>query len=113
MAINPDILYSSMLTEAQSSFGAGWDAIKTYAPAEFKKLTTQLVDIANNVAKYELDPNQGFSPETGKLLLKMQLNATESVLVAVSTLTLLAVQNAINGILQILKNTFSELVPIL
>lgn len=102
-----------MTNTAQGAFGDGWNNVKNYAPAEFKKIASQLVDIAENVAKYKLDNSQGFSPETGKLLLKMQVNATQSVLVAVSSLTLLAVENAINGIFAVLKSTFSELVPIL
>ena len=113
MELNSNKVYAKILGEASSAFGDGWDAIKTYAPGEFKKIATQLVEIAENVAKYQLDNSQGFSPETGKLLLKMQLNATEGVLVALSTLTFIAVQQAINGILDVLKNTFVELIPII
>lgn len=113
MELNFENLYSAILGEASSAFGDGWNSIKDYAPAELKKISTQLIDIAENVAKYELDNSQGFSPETGKLLLRMQLNATEGVFVAVSALTMIAVQNAINGILSVIKNTFIKLVPIL
>lgn len=100
-----------MLDSASQSFGDGWNSIKNYAPSEFKKMANQLLDIAENVKKYLEDETQGYSPETGKILLQMQVRATESVLVAISSLTLLAVQNAINGIFDILKSTFSELVP--
>lgn len=113
MELNFNNLLNEMLGAAEGAFGDGWSNVKNYAPGEFKKISSQLLEIADNVAKYKLDNSQGFSPETGKLLLKMQVNATHSVLVAVSTLTLLAVQNAINGIFEVLKNTFSELVPVL
>lgn len=113
MELNFDNLFSALLGAAEQEFGEGWNSIKKYAPAEFKKIATQLLDIAENVAKYHMDNSQGFSPETGKLLIKMQITATEGVLVAVSTLTLIAVQNAINKMLDVLKNAFTELVPIL
>jgi len=113
MEFNFQNVYSSILSEASSAFEDGWESIKGYAPGEFKKIAIQLVEIAENVSKYEIDNNQGYSPDVGKLLLKMQLIATESVLVAISTLLLITVQKAINGILEILKQTFSELIPIL
>lgn len=95
-----------MLQSGSDAFGDGWDSVKDYAPAEFKKISSQIVEIAENVAKYELDESQGYSPETGKVLLQMQRTATESVLVAMSTLTIIAVQNAINAMMQVLKETF-------
>jgi hypothetical protein len=113
MELNFDNLLSSITDAASSAFGEGWESIKDYAPAEFKKISTQLIDIVENVANYEEDESQGYSPETGKILFKMQLTASESVLVAISALTLIAVQNAINRILDVLKNTFVELIPII
>lgn len=106
MPINVDDVFGKMMTAAGQAFGNGWDSIKGYAPAEFKKMAVQLVDIAENVAKYQLDPSTGYSAATGKLLFQMQRNATEGVLVAVSTLTLIMVQNAINAILAVLSQTF-------
>jgi hypothetical protein len=106
MALDFDEVFGKMMDAAADAFEDGWDSVKDYAPAEFKKMATQLVDITENVARYENDNTKGYSPETGKVLLQMQRNATESVLVAVSTLTLIAVQKAINTILQVLKDTF-------
>ena len=113
MKLTINNIYKTILGEANDAFGDGWDSIKNYAPIEFKKMSTQLKDIAKNIAKYAIDPDDGYSPHTGKILLKMQVIATESVLVAISTLTLIAVQNAINNIFEALKQTFSELIPIL
>ncbi len=106
MEITFDNVYNKMLRSASDAFGDGWTSVKNYAPAEFKKISSQIVEIIENVAKYALDNTRGYSPETGKVLLQMQRTATESVLVAISTLTLIAVQNAINGIFQVLKDTF-------
>jgi hypothetical protein len=107
MEINFDNVLDTMLETASDAFDDGWDAVKIYAPAEFKKISAQIVEIAENVVKYEINEDQGYSPETGKLLLQMQRNATEGVLVAISTLTLIAVQNAINAIFKVLRDTFS------
>jgi len=110
MAIAADEVYSNIIDAAEGAFKDGWDAVKTYAPAEFKKMALQLVEIAENVALYEIDKTQGYSPKTGKLLFKMQRTACESVLVAVSQLTLLAVQNALNAIMKVLKETIGGVI---
>ena len=110
MDINADEIYSKMIGAAEGAFKDGWGAVKTYAPAEFKKMSIQLAEIAQNVALYEIDNTQGYSPETGKILFKMQTTACESVLVAVTHLTLSAVQNAINAILKVLRETFGGVV---
>jgi hypothetical protein len=107
MALNVDDVFGQMMGAGAAAFSDGWAEIKGYAPGEFKKMAVQLVDIAENVAAYELDSSKGYSPETGKLLLQMQKRALEGVLVAVTTLTLIAVQNAINAILDVLKGAFS------
>ncbi len=106
MEITFENVLNNMLESASGAFEDGWDSVKAYAPAEFRKISSQIVDITENVAKYELDNSQGYSPETGKILLQMQRTATEGVLIAVSTLTLIAVQKAINAIFKILKDTF-------
>lgn len=110
MSINTDDLYSKIINAAEGAFEDGWDAIKTYAPAEFKKMAVQLAEIAENVALYEVDHSQGYSPKTGKLLFKMQRTACESVLVAVSQLTLIAVQKALNAIMKVLRETIGGVI---
>jgi hypothetical protein len=113
MEFNFDNLFSTILSEATDAFGDGWMEIKDYAPAEFKKISVQLIEIAKNVALYNIDESQGYSQETGKILFEMQYISTQSVLVAVSTLIKITVQNILNRIIKVLKDTFSELVPIL
>ncbi|MGC4089900.1 MAG: hypothetical protein QM756_18835 [Polyangiaceae bacterium] len=113
MSVQVDDILKKMLDAGAAAFGQGWSHVKAFAPVEFKKIALQLAEIAENVAKFELDPNDGFSPETGKLLVKMQRNATESVLVAVSALTLIAVQKALDGIFAVLKAAFSSTLGLL
>ena len=110
MDVSADELYARISDAAEGAFQDGWQAVKTYAPAEFRKMSIQLAEIAKNVALYKIDHNQGYSPETGKMLFQMQRIACESVLVAVTQLTLLAVQKAINAIMKVLKDTFSGII---
>jgi hypothetical protein len=110
MNINADDIFNKMISAAEGAFGEGWSAVKIYAPAEFKKMSVQLAEIAKNVAVFQIDNTQGYSPETGKLLFQMQRTACESVLVAVTHLTLLAVQSALNAIINVLKDTFKGII---
>lgn len=106
MSVKVDELFDEMMNAGATAFGSGWSAVAKYAPAEFRKMAIQLADIAANVAAYEADPDKGYSPETGKVLLTMQKRALESVLVATTELTLIAVEKAINAILDVLARTF-------
>ncbi len=104
---NKSNVLKTMKAEAIIAFGDGWDEIKEYAPAEFEKMAVQIVSIAKNVALYESSNKQkGYSAQTGKILLKMQRTAMESVFVAVSALVLVTIQKAINAIFKVLKQTF-------
>tara|TARA_R110002073_G_scaffold237348_3_gene398368 strand:- start:361 stop:708 length:348 start_codon:yes stop_codon:yes gene_type:complete len=107
MEFNKANLLKTMKSEAITAFGDGWEEIKAYAPIEFEKMAVQLVNITKNVALYKSsDKKKGFSPATGKALLKMQRTAMESVFIAVTGLILLTIQKAINAIFKVLKDAF-------
>jgi hypothetical protein len=110
MDIGADEIFKKMIDAAEGAFDEGWEAVKVYAPAEFKKMSVQLVEIVENVSLYEIDKTQGYSIKTGKILFQMQRTACESVLVAVTHLTLIAVQKALNAIMKVLRETFSGLI---
>ena len=110
MPINADEIFAEMMDAAEGAFMDGWVAVKTYAPAEFKKMAVQLAEIAENVALYEMDKTQGYPLKTGKILFKMQRTACESVLVAVTQLKIIAVQKALNAIMKVLRDTFSGII---
>jgi hypothetical protein len=95
-----------LLEGAAISFGKDWGTIESYARTEFQKMAIQLADIADNVAQYELDNSKGYSPETGKALIRMQRNACESVFVAMTHLTLVAVQNMLDEVFSSLRSAF-------
>jgi len=106
MTTSADEIFSKISDAAQDAFKDGWAAVKDYAPAEFRKMAVQLESIAENLAKYEINSEDGYSPATGKILFRMQRTACESVLVAVTQLTLIAVQKALNAIIKVLKDAF-------
>ena len=106
MSVSAEEIFGKISDAAEGAFKEGWAAVKDYAPAEFKKMAVELESIAKNVAAYKLDNNQGYSPATGKILFRMQRRASESVLVAVTQLTLIAVEKAINAIIKALKEAF-------
>jgi hypothetical protein len=110
MEINVDDIIKKMMDAAEDAFEDGWDLVKNYAPGEFKKMAVNLADIAQNVAQFELDNSQGYPPKTGKVLFKMQVDSCIAVLVAVTQLTIITVQKAINAILQVIKETFTGII---
>ena len=110
MAATADDILKKIMGAAESSFSDGWSAVKQYAPVEFKKMAIQIEEIAANVAKYKVDKKQGYSEETAKLLFSMQRHACESVLVAVTHLTMVAVQKALDAIINVLKNAFKGVI---
>ena len=110
MAATAEQIFDKIMGAAEASFKDGWSAVRDYAPAEFRKMAIQIEEIASNVAKYKLDPNEGYSPETGKLLFKMQRQACERVLVAVTQLTMISVQKALDAVVKVLKNSFKGVI---
>jgi hypothetical protein len=110
MGIRPDDIYEKIIGAAEGAFKEGWEAVSSYAPVEFRKMSIQLAEIADNVALYEQDNTRGYPPETGKILFRMQRVACESVLVAVTQLTLDAVQDALNAIMDVLKEAFGGVI---
>ena|ERR1700741_1779413 len=103
-------IFEEMMQAGEKAFGEGWSAVAAYAPAEFRKMAIQITEIAQNVAKYKLDKSEGYSPQTGKLLMKMQRTAAESVLVATTQLNLIAVQKAMDAIYKVLRKSFKGIV---
>jgi hypothetical protein len=112
MTLDVDNLLKTMLGAAATAFGTQWSIAKGFVPSELKKMAMQLADIAGNVTKHELDPNDGYPIATGRILLQMQRQSLEATLTAVTALTLIAVQSAIDKILQVVKATFGQLLGV-
>jgi Na+/H+-translocating membrane pyrophosphatase len=91
VTIDVDTLTNSMITAGKGLVTGVWQQMETYAIPELKKIAVQIASIAENITQY--------TPEGAKILLEMQVKATIGVIVAMTSLTMLAVQNAINAIL--------------
>ena len=74
--------------------------MQTFALPELQKIAIQIVAIEQN-------PNQ-FTPQGAQALLSLQVTATVGVIVAMTALTLLDVQAALNTILQAIKDMVNQ-----
>ena len=106
MGVSADQVFTNIMGSAGAAFGQGWSTVEKYAPAEFRKMAMQVAEIAENVALFQVDPTKGYSADTGRVLFTMQRTACESVLVALTQLTMIAVQKALDAIVAGLKAAF-------
>src|SRR6476661_7003693 len=84
-------LTNRLLAAGEGLTGNIWSQMKGFAIPELKKIAIQIEAIVENHADYT---------EAGaRALLDMQVKAAVGVIVAMTTLTMLAVQDAINAIL--------------
>ena len=100
MALQANTLVSAMTTAGQTLGGTLWNDIQTFAIPELQKIATQIVAIEANLIAYTEDG--------ARALLDMQVRASIGVIVAMTTLTLLAVQAAINQILAAVKTMVNK-----
>jgi len=102
MALDATALVDGMVSAGENLGSDIWNSIQTFAVPELQKIATQIVAIEQNI--------NAFTPEGAKALLDMQLRASVAVIVAMTTLTLLAVQKAINEILAAIKGVVNQAV---
>jgi hypothetical protein len=102
-AIDVGDLVSRMTAAGQALAGDVWSRMQTFALPELKKIAIQIEAIALHAAE--------FGPAGAKALLDMQVKASIGVIVAMTELTLLAVQTAINGILSAVKDAVNGALP--
>lgn len=99
MALDISSLENTMVAAGQGLGTSVWNDVKSYAEPELKKIATQMIAIE----KAMLSNPPEYSPQAAHLLLDMQIRASVGVIVAMTTLTQLAVQTAINQILGAVK----------
>ncbi len=102
MALDTTALVNAMVSAGEHLGEDLWNSIETFAVPELQKIAVQIVAIEKN--------RDAFTPEGAKALLDMQLRASVGVIVAMTTLTLLAVQKAINEILEAVKGVVNQAV---
>ena len=95
MTINTDTLFGKLSDAGKALEGDVWSAIKLYALPELHKIAVQVEAIATHLTEY--------TPEGAKALFEMQVKASIGVIVAMTSLVMLAVQDAINAILDTVR----------
>ena len=93
MALDTDSLMKTMVSAAEGAFTGSWQDIKNYTVPELEKIASTIVSIEANVAA------KNYTQEVADLILRMQLRATQSVIVATTGLLLLQVEQGLNKIL--------------
>lgn len=99
MSMNVKELAESMLSAMQGVLSEKWPEIKDYAEAEAKKLAQSLVMIEALNAANKIDA------EEAALHLSIQKNASQMVLLTIKGLGVLAVEQALNAALDVVKET--------
>ena len=102
MSIKVDDLLAKMLEAAKSAFSKDWPAVKEHAETELK-------GVAEGIALVERLRIQGkISQKQAKLLIKMKKNTAQIVLLTIKGMELVAVENALNASLKVVKDNVND-----
>ncbi|MBI2486321.1 MAG: hypothetical protein HYW01_05055 [Deltaproteobacteria bacterium] len=102
MAIDVTKLAQDMLSAAKGVLTEKWPEIEDYAETEFKS-------IAENIAMIERMKLMGkITEEKARLHLEIQKNSARTVLLTVEGLGILAVEQAINAALGVIRDTVNS-----
>jgi hypothetical protein len=99
MRIDAGELGKSMVAAARGSLGKDWKSARNFAEPELRRLANVLVEIGERAVKGEI------SEEEAKALLRIHRNTTATVMLAVNGLGILAVENAVNAALGVVRDT--------
>jgi hypothetical protein len=102
MALKTGNLAKTMVGAAEAAFAGSWQNIKTYTIPELQKIASTIVSIEANVAA------KNYTQDVANLILRMQLRATQSVIVATTGLLLLHVEQALNQILSAIAGVVNK-----
>jgi hypothetical protein len=103
MGLEIGSLFQTMVSAGEGLGSDVWGRMRPFAIPELHKIAIQIVAIAENVEDY--------TPAGAKALFDMQIKASLGVLAGMTELTLLAVQNAINRILDAIRSMVSAALP--
>ena len=101
--MDADALLGKMVDAGRGLKGDIWSKMETVAIPELRKIAIQIVELAK--------PGSPWSPDESKLLLKMQIRSATGIIVAMTALTMIAVQNAINAILDAVREFVNGKLP--
>lgn len=102
MTVDTNNLFNQMVSAGQGLAGGIWQQMHSYAIPELKKIADQIGSIATS----------GFKPAAMVELLKMQIDAAVTVIVAMTALAMQLVQDAINAIMNAVKDLVNGAVGI-
>jgi len=107
----PDIdfkeITKQMIIAAQGAISEDITDIKDLAEGEFKDFAMRTVELAVKVADGTI------SVEQAKFILDIRQTAMKGVLLSIQGIGMIAVQGAINAILDVLKETLNEAIPVI
>jgi hypothetical protein len=99
-----DSLASQMAAAAAGVLKQKWPDAAAFAKTEFQKIAYTIANIGEMVADKQINSDQA------ELLLDMQKNASRAVLLTIEGLGLLAVEEAINAALDVVKTVVNKAV---
>lgn len=95
-------LVKKMFEAFENSLADKWPEVKDYAEAEAKKMAESLIMIEKLVLTEQINEDQA------KLHFQIQQNATRMVLLTIEGLGIIAVEEAINAALAVLKDSVNS-----
>ena len=103
MSFNVSTVLKDMVSAGSDSFGESWPDIKNLAEVEFKTILLRIKEIGKGV----LDPNNTITAAKAKFLIKMQIDLAAQTIVALTAMTIVAVQKAIRAALNVVKGVIN------
>jgi len=97
MALDVETLAENMLGAALPILKKGAEDVESFAKTEFTKIAQTIVSIGEQLTAGQINQQQA------GLLLEMQTSASRNVLLCLEGLALLAVEEAINAALAVVK----------
>lgn len=102
MKIDVDKLLKGMLTAASDVLKKKWPKAKDYAENEFRKLLLE----AQHIAQLKADGK--ITEQEAAYLMDLQRNASRVVLLTIEGLGILAVEEAINAAMAVVRDTINS-----
>ncbi len=102
MALDPTSLAKTMLAAVQESLGSGWKKVSAYADGEIRRLAQSMADTAQLVADGKITAREAES------LLRIHQNTGRTVMLAAEGMGIIAVENAINAALGVVRDTVNK-----
>ena len=99
MSLNIEELAESMFTAFRGTLSEKWPEVKEYAETESRKLAENFILIEKLYLSGEINQKQA------EFHRDIQKNATQTVFLSIEGLGLLAVEEAINSAMDVLKST--------